>query len=206
MTTALDQEAQRHYQLVQRGQFGQAVQSLPTFIAAADAAGRPDLCARALAWLGQAHLSLHQLSDARAALRQAAHIAEALGDHAGLASIRALRQTVGQVAMAAAAPPPPTVDTPVARACAALDAGDTRSGEDLATEALHAAQAANDSREEVLAWLALARLPHRRAEAIREAAAVADRASDFNLVTAVAHAAAAAGMPLAPKIFGADPT
>jgi hypothetical protein len=54
-----------------------------------------------------------------------------------------------------------------------------------------------------MALLALARAPGEAEAAVREAADVADRSNDMNLVTAVARAARAAGVVLPPLIFGA---
>lgn len=197
--TDLELEAHAAYTLVQRGRYAEATDRLPRLIAAADAAQRPDLCARAWTWLGHAHLYRSELGPARRALRQAAALATALGDDQGLAAISQLRQAVGAKAMQAA--PPAQADTPIGRACLALDAGDHALGARLAREARDAARADEDPRGEVLAWLALARVPTEADAAVRAAADVADRSGDRNLVTAVAHAARAAGVVLAPKVF-----
>ena len=86
-------------------------------------------------------------------------------------------------------------------AVAALDAGKLKSGELLALGALRQARDANDNRESVLALLALARLPHRTEAALMQAHAIADASGDMNLVTAVAHAAKAAGMSFGVRVF-----
>ncbi len=105
------------------------------------------------------------------------------------------------IAAAAAAPAPSTPSTPSGRAVAAFDAGDPDFGAQLARAAIAAAREAADPREEVIALLALARHPDHTEASIRAAADVADRANDFNLVTAVAHAARSAGVTFAPKVF-----
>ena len=62
-------------------------------------------------------------------------------------------------------------------------------------------RSSDDAREEVLSLLALARIPGRCEAAIKDAQSVADSSSDKNLVTAVARAARAAGVPLPKQIF-----
>ncbi len=195
----LDAWAHEVYVLMQRGRFRDAADALPPLIDAADEGGRADLCARSLTWLGEAHLQCNDLRAARTALRRAAALATALNETDGLTVISDLRRAVGAKAMQAA--PPHTQDTPVGRACAALDSGDLEAGERLALEALDAARAEDNPREQVLSLLALARIPARTDASIRTAARVADRTNDRNLVTAVAHAARAAGVALAPKVF-----
>ena len=197
--TSIDDQAREAYVLMQQGRFREAAEALPLLIEAADTAGRPDLCARGLTWLGHAHLQRNDLRAARAALRKAAAIAKALGDSSGVDAISDLRKAVGAKAMQAS--PPQLTDTALGRACAALDDGDTSTGERLALQALDEARAAGVPRDQVLALLALARVPSRAESSIHEAAAVADRSNDRNLVTAVAHAARAAGVHFAPKVF-----
>ena len=199
MTPKLDAQARAAYALMQQGRFHEAAEVLPVLVEAAHAAGRSDLCARGLTWLGQAHLQRNDLRAARKALREAAAIATALGESAGLDAISELRRAVGAKAMQSA--PPQVTETLIGRACAALDDGDQATGEQLALEALAQAQTANDPREQVLALLALARVPGRTETSIRSAADVADQSNDRNLITAVAHAARAAGVVFAPKVF-----
>jgi len=199
VTDDIDGRARAVYQMMQRGHFGAAAEALPPFIAAADGARRPDLCARGWTWLAQAHLQRNHIRPARNALRQAAAIATAIGDDAGLEVISNLRRAVGAKAMQAA--PPPQTDTAVGRACAALDAGKLEEGAELARIAFAEATRDNNPREQVLALLALARVPGQAEPAIRRAAEVADHSNDRNLVTAVAHAARAAGVVFAPKVF-----
>ncbi|HCH63348.1 MAG: hypothetical protein CL927_12870 [Deltaproteobacteria bacterium] len=197
--TDLDEQAREAYVLMQQGRFKEAAEVLPLLVEAADAAGRADLCARGLTWLGHAHLQRNDLRSARAALRKAAAIATALGESNGIEAISDLRKAVGAKAMQAS--PPHLTETALGQACAALDDGDTASGEQLALEALEQAQDARNPRDQVLALLALARVPGRAESSIHKAAAVADRSNDRNLVTAVAHAARAAGVLFAPKVF-----
>ena len=167
-------------------------------------ADEPLLTARVHAWLAQAHLATGDLVEASRAARAAITAAKAGGDTAGVEQLRGL---LGQITLARQAAatqanePPPLPDTPVARASAALDAGRNDEGEALALTARAAAQADGDAREEVLALLALARVPHRTREALLAARDVADDSDDMNLVTAVAHAADAAGLPFPPKVF-----
>jgi tetratricopeptide (TPR) repeat protein len=195
----IDGRARTLYTWMQRAAYRDAIDALPAFIEAADNARRPDLCARGYTWLAQAHLHRNQLREARRALRQASAIASALGDTAGLEAISDLRRAVGAKAMQAA--PEATTDTTIGRACAALDAGDHEQGAALARVALQEAAENEDPREQVLAWLALARVPSETTAAIHAAAEVADRSNDRNLVTAVAHAARAAGVVFEPRVF-----
>jgi len=191
-------DARTIYRLLQTGQNRSAIERLTPFIDKADAKGRADHCARGLAWLGQAHLGLNELSEARQALRRASEVATAIGDEAGLHAIRELRHEVGIRAMAAPPKAPEPDGSVIARACAAFDTGNPHDGLLLARQAR---AEADSPRDEVLALLAIARSPSEAHEAIKQAAAVADRASDFNLVHAVTRAARAAGVVLPAKVF-----
>jgi len=198
MSAELTGEARTIYRLLQAGRNHDAIARLHGFVDAADAASRPDLCARGLAWLAQAQLGIGDLSGARVALRRAAAIATAIDDTAGLQAIRELRQQVGARAMAAPPAAPAPDETLIGQACAAFDAGDAEGGLALATEAHATAQT---PRDEVLALLAIARAPGHAERAVLQAALVADAASDFNLVHAVSRAARAAGVSLPAKVF-----
>ncbi len=191
-------DARTIYRLLQAGKNREALERLPPFIDQADSATRPDLCARGLAWLGQAHLGLNDLAGARQALRRASAIATAIEDEAGLQAIRELRNELGARAMAAPPSVPEPDDSLIARACAAFDLGRPAEGLTLARQAQAAAAS---PRDEVLALLAIARAPAETHAAILHAAEVADRASDFNLVHAVTRASRAAGVVLPPKVF-----
>ena len=161
------------------------------------AAGRPALEARVLTWWAQALQIAGDRDGARARLGAALAKAEEAGDAAGVEAIQPLLTEL--------APPPaakqPVSTTPVGLAVEALDKGDTKRGELLALGAHRLAVRDGDVREQVLALLALARLPHRTRAAIEEAARVADESGDANLVTAVAKAAKAAGHALPKHVF-----
>lgn len=161
---------------------------------------------RVLAWLGQAEMLEGNLSAASQAVRQAMAIAREIGDDKGQLALRGLQAQLmvkRQEARGGAAPTLPIdlPNTPVARANAMIQMGDLTQGEALARTARKLAHEAGDAREEVLALLSLARIPTAVEEALSEAAAVADASGDMNLVTAVAHAAKAAGRPFPPKVF-----
>ena len=198
MSGDLSSEARSIYRLIQSRRHHDAIDRLVPFIDAADAAERSDLCARGLAWLGQSYLATHSISDARKALRKAAAVATAIGDQAGLEAIRELRHQWGAQAMATRSTTTTHDDSPIGRACAAFDAGDSAQGIVLAQEALQAAQS---PRDEVLALLAMARAPSHAETSVLKAAQVADRSNDFNLITAVTRAARAAKVRLPPKVF-----
>jgi hypothetical protein len=187
------------YRALQQGDAHAAVSRAPEALEAA--VGRPKLEARLHAWLSQAHLQLGAPREARAALRAALRAARSTGDDAEVQALLPLQERVLASAAAAAAPAPSTPSTPAGRAVAAFDAGDPDFGAQLARAAIAAAREAADPREEVIALLALARHPDHTEASIRAAADVADRANDFNLVTAVAHAARSAGVTFAPKVF-----
>jgi len=160
------------------------------------AAGRPALEARVLTWWAQALQIAGDRDGARARLGAALAKAEEAGDAAGVEDIQPL--------LAELTPPavrPPASTTPVGLAVEALDKGETKRGELLALGAHRLAVRDGDVREQVLALLALARLPHRKIAAIDEAARVADESGDANLVTAVAKAAKAAGHALPKHVF-----
>jgi hypothetical protein len=159
------------------------------------AAGRPALEARVLTWWAQALQIAGDRDGARARLGAALAKAEEAGDAAGVEAIQPLLAELTP----AARPPPST--TPVGLAVEALDKGETKRGELLALGAHRLAVRDGDVREQILALLALARLPHRTQAAIAEAARVADASGDANLVTAVAKAAKAAAVPLPKHVF-----
>lgn len=165
----------------------------------AEAAPAP-LVARAHAWRAQAAMNLGRYAAATASLRQALRLLRAQGDEQGLATLATLQKDLfaRRAAVSAQGPLP---DTPLGRALAAMDAGDWEQGESLARAAAEAADAAGDPKERVMARLALARVPGRAEAAIREAARIADESDDRNLVTAVARAARAADVTLAPHVF-----
>jgi len=163
---------------------------------------RPTLLARHAAWSAQAYLLRGQFELARSHLKQAIAMAEAADDIGALPGLRKLSTEIFRAKSAAAAAGSlPLPDTALGRALHALDEGDLTRGTDLALSAREAAKAAGDSREEVLALLALARVPGRAESAVGEAQQVADASSDKNLVTAVARAARAAGITLPKQVF-----
>jgi hypothetical protein len=159
------------------------------------AAGRPALEARVLTWWAQALRIAGDRDAARMRLGAALAKAEEAGDDDGVAAIQPL------LAELAPLPSKPAVSSPVGLAVEALDKGETKRGELLALGAHRLAVRDGDVREQVLALLALARLPHRTSGAIEEAARVADESGDANLVTAVAKAAKAAGLALPKHVF-----
>ena len=160
------------------------------------AAGRPALEARVLTWWAQALQIAGDRDGARARLGAALAKAEEAGDAAGIEAIQPLLAELAPPAKPAVA-----FTTPVGLAVEALDKGETKRGELLALGAHRLAVRDGDMREQVLALLALARLPHRTHAAITEAARVADESGDANLVTAVAKAARAASHALPKHVF-----
>ncbi len=164
------------------------------------------LRARVLAWLGQAEMYCGNYKAAGQAVRQSIALATELGDKDDVLQLKALQAQITTRRQAAAgmmASPLPIdlPDTPVARANALIGMGDHLTGEMLARDAREKARVGGDAREEVMALLAIARIPGKAPEAILEAAAVADASDDMNLVTAVAQAAKAAGVEIPPKVF-----
>lgn len=193
-----DQLALRIYRHLQAGRAQAVLDGVGAALVAAE--GRPALAARLRAWEAQAAASRGDGKRARAALRAAHGLATAIGDEQGIAAVTELRSQLMHTLLARR-PPAELADTPVARANRAVDAGDEASGLELAREARNQARRAGDAREEVLALLVEARVAGHAEQAIRTAAAVADRSNDRNLVTAVAHAARAAGVDLGVHIF-----
>ena len=167
---------------------------------------RKPLRARVIAWLAQAEMFSGNYKAASQAVRQAMALAAELGDTDGGTQLKSLQAQIAmkrQQAKGLVASPLPIdlPDTPVSRANALLSMGDLVEGERLAREAFALAAEAGDAREQVLALLALARIPARAEEAIFAAHAVADAASDMNLVTAVAKAAGVAGVVIPARVF-----
>ena len=124
------------------------------------AAGLPALEARVLTWWAQALRIAGDREGARARLGAALAKAEEAGDTAGIEAIQPLLVELAPVVRM------PASTTPVGLAVEALDKGETKRGELLALGAHRLAVRDGDVREQVLALLALARLPHRTAAAI----------------------------------------
>ncbi len=181
---------------------GAPVLALAPALLAASAENRA-LRARVLAWLGQAEMFTGNHKGAAQAVRQAIAIAQELGDTQGVNQLKSLQAqiTMRRQASLTAAPPAELLDTPLFRADAAISRGAFAEGEALAREIIATAVATQNPRDHVLALLAIARVPGRAADAILEAAGVADASEDMNLVTAVARAAKAAGVEIPAKIF-----
>lgn len=181
-----------------------ALAAAPAALAAARE--NPALKARVIAWMAQAEMYCGNYKAASQAARQASALAGEQGDDRAVAALRGLLAEIATRRRAAAgiqASPLPIdlPDSPVIRANAQISMGDLERGAELAREARRLAQEAGDAREEILALLALARVPAHTEEALNEAAAVADQSGDMNLVTAVARAAKAAGRPFPAKEF-----
>lgn len=163
----------------------------------------PALRARVLAWLGQAEMFEKNYKGASQAVRQAIALAQQNGDAQGVNQLKSLlaQITMRRQAALQAVPPAELVDTPLFRADAAITRGEHEEGERLARALIADARERGDAREQVLGLLAIARIPGKAADSIAAAAEIADRSEDMNLVTAVAHAAKAAGVEIAPKVF-----
>ena len=194
----LDAAALSAYRLLQSGKPGEAYvrlqQALPL------AAERPALAGKLHAWAAQASLQLQEARQARRHLSASLRLARSADDAEALRALAPLQQAVF-AALTAASRPAPEPETPAARAVAAYDAGDFALGERLARDARQAARGTGDTKEEIVALLALARSPGLAEASLREAAEVADTSGDRNLVTAVAKACRAAGVDLGTKVF-----
>jgi hypothetical protein len=182
---------------LRRGAADQALAAIPD--AALQAGDDPRLQGRILAWHAQALALQGQHRPALDSLREAIRLAKA---HEPQEQVVALRRLQGDWLMALQTPPvegQTAADTStLGRALAAIKAGDTTLGEALADQAFADAQ---DAKEQVVALLALANLPHRAAEAIAAAAQIADDAGDMNLVTAVVRGARQAGVDLEVHVY-----
>ena len=194
-----DELALQVYRALQNRDPGAAVRIGEVAVSAAE--GRPRLLGRLHAWLAQAHDQAGDGRDARRHLRAALRIARTLEDPEELAALRPLQEHIISRVVSSNAPAPAPPATGAARASAAFDIGELELGERLARTALEDARMRSDPRETVLSLLALARHPEHTEAAIREAAAFADSTNDRNLVTAVAHAARAAGVEFSPRVF-----
>ena len=163
---------------------------------------RPQQAARHAAWTAQAHLLRGEHDLARSSIKHAIALAQIAGEDDALPGLRQLQAQIFQSKTAVeASANAPLPDTTLGQACMALDKGEIEEGARLARAARTQAQATGDVREEVLALLALARVPGQEDSAIRAAHDVADSASDRNLITAVARAARAASVALPTKQF-----
>ena len=162
--------------------------------------GRPGLQARVAAWAAQAHQLNGDLDSALTHIRDAISLAQAAGETDAISPLRQLKASIvsGRAAIAAAMQAP-LPDTPVGRALTEIDKGNNEEGGKLARQARLLAQSEGNYRDEVLALLALARIPGQEDSAIRAAYLVADESDDKNLVTAVSRAANTAKVEL-PKM------
>ncbi len=163
----------------------------------------PALRARVLAWLGQAEMFVGNFKGATQAVRQAIQMAQAQEDNQAVLQLRSLlaQITMRRQAALPAVPPTELMDTPLFRADAAISRGAYEEGEALARAVVEAGKASGDPRDQVLALLAIARIPGKAEQAIAEAAQVADASSDMNLVSAVARAAKSVGLEIPAKVF-----
>lgn len=187
--------------------------------------------ARVLGLHAQALLALGQAEAAKLQVREAMRLARALGDDAGLTQLRRLNGEVyarlaedsaqdrlrRQEAEALARPLEALLaeaETPADRAAVYLrkcnqlmDAGEPERARPLAEQGLALADAIEGAvKEQVLARLSLARVeaaPEARRALYEAALDIADAADEANLVTAVAQAAEADGLPFGPRVFGA---
>lgn len=182
-------------------------------------AGRPAVGARLLAFRAQALDGLERLEEAERAAAEAVRLARRAGDDDGVQAVRALHARVlaslaaRRHADAERARDLPLADTSDDVLLADAPDDDTRAARlvrkaNVLADAGRAAEAAETARralalsgasprEQVMARLLLARVedaaPH-----LHAAHALADTADDPNLITAVAHAARAAAVPLRP--------
>ena len=163
---------------------------------------RPSLRARHATWMAQAHQLRGEFDQATSMIRHAITLATIAGDADALPALKTLKaQLVAGRIAAANAGELPLPETLLGRAVYAMDQGNMDEGAHLARQARIEAQSVANSRDEVLALLALARIPGLEDSAIRAAYDVADLSSDKNLVTAVSRAAHAAAVSLPKKVF-----
>ena len=175
----------------------------------------PPLLARVHTWLAQAWSKEGDLEQARDHLRLAVRAAKEAGDRQGLEEIRALRRQVLERARGEPPPPsPPTgalsaalpapsplADDAAQRALAALGAGEHEAALAHALAAREAARRGADPKAEVVALLAMARVPGHADAALLAARDVADLSGDMNLVAAVAGSARELGVDLGARVF-----
>lgn len=197
--------------------------------ALAEADDLRDVRARALSLWADALLRLGRAERASAPIDEAMHLLRQLGDGAGLDEVRSLRTRLLQAREAEAAQerhrrsaanlrelslealrdrfgdrPLALADALIKKANAEAEAGDAQVGLVAVREALQLAQAADSLREWVFARVSLARLePDQAPEHLEAAWSRAERAGEFNLVSAVARAAEAQGVAL-PVQVGPD--
>ncbi|MCB9765315.1 MAG: hypothetical protein H6739_36410 [Alphaproteobacteria bacterium] len=225
----MDESTRRVFEAVEALQRGDPARAEALLRDALPALASPSVRARALGLQAQALLALGRAPEARDALRGALRLARDLNDPDGLHQLRALNGRVYarlaedqhqarlaadeaealdaslEALLAAAETPRDAAMVFVRKANQALDQGEDALA--LAREGLARALACDGAtREQVLALLCVARAePERRAAHLERARGLADRADETALLTAVARAAEDAGVPFAPRVFGADP-
>jgi len=196
-----DSAALALYRCLQRGEHREAIQRATQLQGKLNE--RPQLLSKVLAWQAQAHLALGEGPPARKVLREAIALAEAQSDFDGVAALKGLQASMMAQLLANRPPPldPEQAERPLGRASRAIDAGSHAEALAILAAAREEARRLGDSRELVLCLLMRARIPGEAQSAINEAFHVADDSGDFNLVTAVAKAARAAGLPLPELTF-----
>lgn len=217
-----DERIHAAYTALREGRFQDALDALDA-LALAD---RPGAQGRVHAFRAQALEGLGRVEEAERQAADAVRFARKAGEDEGVAAVRALHQRLLQglaakkAAAAESAADAPLADTPdevllartedaaaraallVRKANALVDAGRRDEAVSVIHLAVSWARRASDPREEVFARLCEVRAtPGEAARILAEAHAVADTADDFNLITAVARAARAAGVRLAPPTF-----
>ncbi|MDP2308997.1 MAG: hypothetical protein Q8P18_23440 [Pseudomonadota bacterium] len=186
---------------------------------------RPALEARGAAYRAAALRELGRLDEAERAAAAAVQLAKRAGDVEGVTQLRALHASIlAGVAATRVAAKERAQDAALAnvaddtliagltgteraaalvrKAGALADVGDVAGCLAVTARAVAEARAFASPREEVLALLCAARVAADPSVPISAAHAAADASSDMNLVTAVARAARAAGVVLAPPGFG----
>jgi len=199
---------------LQRGDHGAVLRAADMALEAA--ADDLALRARVHTWLAQAWERAGDLDRARDHIRLAIRDAKEVGDPAGLDAIRGLRRRVlarlrqaGQQTDPAAPPAPalpepagdPLADPALGKALQALRGGDPDAALRHAIAAREAARQSADPKAEVLALLAMARVPGHAEAALRSAHDVADHAGNEGLVSAVVRAAEELKVDLGRRVF-----
>lgn len=180
-----------------------------------------DVRARAMSMLADAHLRAGDVDSAETMAREALALLREVGDANG---VRAVQDVWGRVAAARQEAQAAVrrevasarlremtrsdlgdrfgegslrlADALVKKAHAHADVDDTALAEELAHEALALSRSHDSVREEVFARLALARVGYDATEQVRGAWERAERADEFNLVSAIASAADSLGVAL----------
>jgi hypothetical protein len=152
------------------------------------------------AWKGQALMRLHRYEEALQILISGIRKAKQVENIEAEQNLRALQKECTDVLIALSSSSSSEA-TPLGSAIALIKSGELEAGQAQLVELRDQADAIEETKMSVLSRLALAEIPQLRINALQEAAELASRSGDHNLITAVVRAKKQHNVAIAPHIF-----